>query len=71
MKEDAGKVTTESDDDKISLPMVGKVLKSPVVWILSIVILCGYGLKSSVSYFNPYLTEVVGVTCTGWWNFSR
>ena len=42
MKEDAGKVTTESDDDKISLPMVGKVLKSPVVWILSIVILCGF-----------------------------
>ena len=67
MKEDAGKVTTESDDDKISLPMVGKVLKSPVVWILSIVILCGYGLKSSVSYFNPYLTEVVGVSAV---NFS-
>ena len=70
MKEDAGKVTTESDDDKISLPMVGKVLKSPVVWILSIVILCGYGLKSSVSYFNPYLTEVVGVSAVNSGIFS-
>ena len=70
MKEDAGKVTTESDDDKISLPMVGKVLKSPVVWILSIVILCGYGLKSSVSYFNPYLTEVVGVSAVNVGIFS-
>lgn len=70
MKEDVGKVTTESDDDKISLPMVGKVLKSPVVWILSIVILCGYGLKSSVSYFNPYLTEVVGVSAVNSGIFS-
>lgn len=70
MKEDAGKVTTESDDDKISLPMVGKVLKSPVVWILSIVILCGYGLKSSVSYFNPYLTEVVDVSAVNSGIFS-
>ena len=70
MIEDAGKVTTESDDDKISLPMVGKVLKSPVVWILSIVILCGYGLKSSVSYFNPYLTEVVGVSAVNSGIFS-
>lgn len=70
MKEDAEKVTTESDDDKISLPMVGKVLKSPVVWILSIVILCGYGLKSSVSYFNPYLTEVVGVSAVNSGIFS-
>lgn len=70
MKEDAGKVTTESDDDKISLPMVAKVLKSPVVWILSIVILCGYGLKSSVSYFNPYLTEVVGVSAVNSGIFS-
>lgn len=70
MKEDAGKVTTESNDDKISLPMVGKVLKSPVVWILSIVILCGYGLKSSVSYFNPYLTEVVGVSAVNSGIFS-
>ena len=70
MKEDAGKVTTESDDDKISLPMVGKVLKSPVVWILSIVILCGYGLKFSVSYFNPYLTEVVGVSAVNSGIFS-
>ena len=70
MKEDTGKVTTESDDDKISLPMVGKVLKSPVVWILSIVILCGYGLKSSVSYFNPYLTEVVGISAVNSGIFS-
>ena len=57
MKEDAGKVTTESDDDKISLPMVGKVLKSPVVWILSIVILVGVSAVNSgiFSIINNYL----------------
>lgn len=61
---------TTSDDDKISLPMVFTVLKSPTVWILSIVIMCGYGLKSSVSYFNPYLTEVVGISAVNSGIFS-
>lgn len=71
MKEDSQAANAgSSDDDKISLPMVGKVLKSPVVWILSIVILCGYGLKSSVSYFNPYLTEVVGISAVNSGIFS-
>lgn len=71
MKEDSKTANAgSSDDDKISLPMVGKVLKSPVVWILSIVILCGYGLKSSVSYFNPYLTEVVGISAVNSGIFS-
>lgn len=70
MNEDTGRTASDSDDDKISLPMVGKVLKSPVVWILSIVILCGYGLKSSVSYFNPYLTEVVGISAVNSGIFS-
>lgn len=71
MKEDSKAANAgSSDDDKISLPMVGKVLKSPVVWILSIVILCGYGLKSSVSYFNPYLTEVVGISAVNSGIFS-
>lgn len=67
---DAAAVRTTSDDDKISLPMVFTVLKSPTVWVLSIVILCGYGLKSSVSYFNPYLTEVVGISAVNSGIFS-
>lgn len=72
MKEDkdAAAVRTTSDDDKISLPMVFTVLKSPTVWVLSIVIMCGYGLKSSVSYFNPYLTEVVGISAVNSGIFS-
>lgn len=72
MKEDkdAAAARTTSDDDKISLPMVFTVLKSPTVWVLSIVIMCGYGLKSSVSYFNPYLTEVVGISAVNSGIFS-
>ena len=41
---------------------VGKLLKNPVVWIVSFTIFCGYGFYTSISYFNPYLTEVIGVS---------
>ena len=32
------------------------------VWIVSFTIFCGYGFYTSISYFNPYLTEVIGVS---------
>lgn len=54
----------ENDSEKFQFKNVGTVLKTPVVWIASITILCGYGIFSSVSYFTPYLTEVVGVSAT-------
>lgn len=52
----------ESEEDKFKFSDVGKVLRSPVVWIASFVIFCGDGIYTSVSYFNPYLTEVIGIT---------
>lgn len=54
--------SAQSDDDKFKFADVGKVLKNPVVWIASFVIFCGDGIYTSVSYFNPYLTEVIGIT---------
>ena len=64
MKSPKGEEDTSLSDDetKFKLKDVGKVLKNPVVWVVSLTILCGYGIFSSTSYFNPYLTEVVGVT---------
>ena len=62
MKEDKGAVTETAEEDKFKFADVGKVLKNPVVWIASFVIFCGDGIYTSVSYFNPYLTEVIGVT---------
>lgn len=63
MKEDKARTgaAAESDDDKFKFADVGKILRNPIVWIASFVIFCGDGIYSSVSYFNPYLTEVIGV----------
>ena len=52
----------DSEEDKFKFADVGKVLKNPVVWVASFVIFCGDGIYTSVSYFNPYLTEVIGIT---------
>ena len=62
MKEDKNTVVSTAEEDKFQFADVGKVLKNPVVWIASFVIFCGDGIYTSVSYFNPYLTEVIGVT---------
>lgn len=51
-----------SDEPKFQMKDVGKLLKNPFVWIVSFTILCGYGFYTSISYFNPYLTEVMGVS---------
>ncbi len=53
---------TVSDEPKFQMKDVGKLLKNPFVWIVSFTILCGYGFYTSISYFNPYLTEVMGVS---------
>ena len=61
MKEEKGTVIETSEEDKFKFSDVGRVLRNPVVWIASFVIFCGDGIYTSVSYFNPYLTEVVGI----------
>lgn len=62
MKEGGNADGTEvSEEDKFKFADVGKVLRNPVVWIASFVIFCGDGIYTSVSYFNPYLTEVIGI----------
>lgn len=59
-----GKKKEESGDGepKFNIKDVGSLLKNPFVWIVSLTILCGYGFYTSISYFNPYLTEVMGVS---------
>lgn len=52
----------DADEPKFEFKDVFKVLKNPVVWLVSLTILCGYGFYTSTSYFNPYLTEVMGVS---------
>lgn len=56
--------TREETDGEpaFQLSDTGKLLKNPIVWIVSLIIFCGYGFYISVSYFTPYLTEVKGVS---------
>lgn len=61
MKEGDSSAAVTAEEDKFKLADAGKVLRNPVVWLASFVIFCGDGIYTSVSYFNPYLTEVVGV----------
>lgn len=53
-----------STDDKFQTKDVVTVLKHPMTWAISIMIFCGHGIYTSTSYFNPYMTNVIGVTMT-------
>ena len=51
----------ESEDDKFQFSQAIGLLKNPILWVFSLVVLVGYGFYSNVSYFTPYLTEIVGI----------
>lgn len=61
LKNSGGKTAETAEEDKFHFSDVGHLLKQPIVWIISIVIFCGYGLYSCSSYFTPYLSEVCGL----------
>ena len=52
----------ESEDDKFQTKDLLTVLKEPMTWVISLLIFCGHGIYTSTSYFNPYMTNVIGVT---------
>jgi MFS family permease len=54
----------KKDEDKFDVKDVVGLIKNPFVWIISLIVFCGYSLYSSTSYFTPYLTSVVGVSPT-------
>jgi len=56
-----GKLTASAEEDKFHFSDLGYILRKPVIWIISIVIFCGYGVYSCSSYFTPYLSEVCGL----------
>ena len=39
-------------------------LKTPQVWVIGLIIFCGYGLFASQSYITPYMTGVMGAVVT-------
>lgn len=54
-------VETASEEDTFQFKYVGVVLKNPMTWLIAIMVMCAYGLYTSVSYFSPYLTDVLGI----------
>lgn len=62
--QDSGDAAGASEDDKFKTSDIFIVLKNPMTWAISLLILCGHGIYTSQSYFNPYMTNVIGVTMT-------
>ncbi|CAG9296824.1 MFS transporter [Celerinatantimonas diazotrophica] len=62
LKDKSDKSDETSSDDKINFSHVKELLKDPMLWCLSIIVFTGYSIFSSTTYFNPYLTNVVGIS---------
>jgi len=62
--EESKETTAVAEEDKFKASDILLVLKNPMTWALSCMIFCGYGIYTSTSYFNPYMTKVIGVTMT-------
>jgi nitrate/nitrite transporter NarK len=53
-----GQSERESGSEKVGLPQIIVVLKMPVVWLISLVILAAYSAYWGSYYFTPYATDV-------------
>lgn len=52
------------EEEQFRLADVGKVLKNPWVWCISVVVVCCYGAYTGQSYLTPYMTQVLQVSAT-------
>ncbi len=57
-------VVAESKEEGSLFGNLIEVLKIPGVWILSVLIFCGYGLYVGMGYMTPYTTNVLGASVT-------
>ncbi|OPJ58022.1 MFS transporter [Clostridium oryzae] len=60
-KEKEGNFTAD-EENRFKITYVKDVLKNPITWLMSIMIMSAYGLYTSVSYFSPYLKDVMGIS---------
>lgn len=63
MKEDKelAKAKVLSENDKFHFKDVITVLKTPIIWLISLLFFCTYGIYTCQSYFAPYLTDVIKI----------
>jgi MFS family permease len=59
-KEELDKV--DSSEDRINFKLLGKVLLTPFTWYLGLFTLGYFIFRSTITYINPYLTDVYGVS---------
>lgn len=55
---------TMESEDKMKFSDIGKVLRLPAVWIISLVTLATYTYTMSFYYFTPYSTSFLGASVT-------
>lgn len=48
--------------EKLSLKLVLKVVKMPVIWLVVLLAFCSYTFNMSVYYFTPYASNVIGTS---------
>jgi predicted MFS family arabinose efflux permease len=51
-----------SQEEKVSIKEMLKVLKRKEVWMIAIIAFCCYSLSSLVTYFVPYFTDVMKIS---------
>ncbi len=52
----------DSSEDRINFKLLGKVLTMPFTWYLGLFTLGYFIFRSTITYINPYLTDVYGVS---------
>ncbi|MBQ6582834.1 MAG: MFS transporter [Mogibacterium sp.] len=57
-------VPEKAESDKFNFKDIGAVLKLPVVWMLSIILLCSYNMNMLYWYFTPYATARFGMAAS-------
>lgn len=50
-----------ASSEKIDLRGVVKVFQMPIIWVLALGIMCNYLVYAGMTYFTPYLTDVLGL----------
>lgn len=60
LKGGKGELTSEEDSFKMSA--VWGLFKNPMLWCFSLVVYAGFSIFTSMSYFTPYLVDVMGIS---------
>ena len=67
------KLADESKEKSNFFKDFGSIAKQPATWLVAISIFAVYSFMSTLTYFTPYFTQVMGVTVTltGWAAIAR